>query len=161
MGMTLVVCSLITGGSQSVQPNQYTLLRFPFDSESIDQWELHSKIQPDTGETVTVSSPRAGLIWPKHTAWAHLNAMVQWADGDYTEIRDRFTRDPLNLTTGYDSTCTEDRHPTVGGQYNAKNWDIFVHPNTPIGIEVKHNGSKAVAVTLAEFKMSYWVNLPD
>jgi len=159
MTMTLVVCSLISSGSQAIAPNVYTPLRFPFDSESADAFNLHDKVQPDTGETVTVASPRAALIWPAHTAWATLNGLMYWEDDNYTELRTRFVRDPLNLTTGEDSTCTEDHAPTVGGQYIAKNWNMFVHPNTPVGLLVKHNATTPVAVTFAEFKLSYWVDL--
>lgn len=159
MTMTLVVCSLISTGSQVIPANAYTILRFPFDAESADSFNMHDKVQPDTGETITVSNPRAGLIWPKHDAWATLNGLIYIEDDNYTEIRTRFVRDPLNLTTGEDSTCTEDHAPTVGGQYIAKNWNIFVHPNTPVGLLVKHNATTSVAVTLSEFKMSYWVDL--
>lgn len=160
MTMTQVVCSLITGGSQSIPPNVYTPLRFPFNAESADAFDLHPTVQPDTGETITSTNPRASLIWPKHTAWATLSGLVYWDPDDYTEVRDRFVRDPLNLTTGYDSTCTEDHPPTPGGQYRAKNWPIFVHPNTPVALLVRHDASSAVAVSFAEFKMSYWVDLP-
>lgn len=157
--MTLVVSSLISAGTQSIQPNQYTLLRFPFDNESADAFDLHPRVQPDTGQSITVSDPRAGLIWPAHTAWATLNALAYFEEDNYTEIRTRFTRDPLNLTTGEDSTCTQDHAPTPGGQYISKSWNIFVHPMTSIGFLVKHNASTSVAVTLAEFKLSYWVDL--
>lgn len=159
MTMTLVVCSLITAGSQSIPPNAYTAIRFPFDAESSDSFNLHSKEQPDTGSTVTVVDERASLIWPKHTAWATLNGLVYLEEGDYTEFRTRFVRDPFNLTSGFDSTCTEDHAPSPGGQYVAKNWNMFVKPLTPVALMVKHNAPKAVAVSLAEFKVSYWVDV--
>ena len=153
MTMRLVVCSLITGGSQTIPVSgDYTAIRFPFNAESYDPDGLHNPLQPDTGQTVTVSDPRASLIWPQHTAWATLNALIYWDSGSYTEIRDRFVRDPLNLTTGYDSTCTEDHAATIGGQYIAKNWNVWVHPLTPIGLLVRHNSSSPQTVSLAELK---------
>jgi hypothetical protein len=79
---------------------------------------------------------------------------MYWDAGGYSELRDRFVRDPLDLTTGYDSTCTEDHPPTPGGQYRAKTWGMFVHPGTPIGLLVKHDASKAVNLTFAEFKLA-------
>lgn len=159
MAWKLIVCSLMTSAPQAIPPNTYTILKFPFDNESADAPSLHDPKQPDTGLTTTASNPRSGLIWPAHVGWAHLNGLIYWQGGDYTEVRDRFVRDPLELTTGYDSTCTEDHAKTPGGQYLAKNWDMFVHPLTSVGLLVQHNGSRSVKVDFAEFKMSYWVDL--
>lgn len=152
------VCSLITEQdvAQVIPPGpNYHLVRFPFTGESYDAHQMHSTTQPDTGQTVSYSNPRAGLIWPQHTAWAHLHALLYWDDGPYTEVRSRFVRDPLNLSTGLDSTCTEDHAATPGGQYIAKNWAIFVHPGTPIGVMVRHNADVPVRLAFAEFKLSY------
>lgn len=164
MTMMLVVCSLITEqGSKQTIPvgSDYTILRFPFTGESTDPHGLHNPLQPDNGSTVTFSNQRAGLIWPAHTAWATLNGLIYWADGDYTETRDRFVRDPLDLTTGYDSTCTEDKGSTPGGQFTAKSWNIWVHPLTPIGLLVRHNSPEPTKVDFAEFKLSYWVDVVE
>jgi hypothetical protein len=152
------VCSLITEQDvkQIIPPGpNYTLVRFPFIGESYDAHKMHPEIQPDTAQAVTYSNPRSGLIWPKHDAWATLNALLYWDDGPYTELRDRFVRDPLNLSTGLDSTCTEDHPATPGGQYRAKTWNIWVHPGTPIGIMVRHNADVPVRLAFAEFKLSY------
>ena len=154
--MPTYVCSLkagiqtipVTGGSD------YYLVRFPFGTESHDPEGMHEQVQPD-GETAAYPDPRCGLIWPRHEAWAHLHALIYWQPGAYSEVRDRFVRDPLGLSTGYDSTCTEDREPSGGGQYLAKSWAMFVHPGTPIGLMVKHNSSSPVKLDLAEFKLSY------
>ena len=163
MAMRLVVCSLKTGGPQRIPPDEYTILRFPFNAESHDPDDLHPALQPDTGQTVTSADDRAGLIWPKHTAWATLNALIYWEAGGYTEVRDRFVRNPLNLPGAppYDSTCTEDHPKTPGGQYLAKTWNLFVHPLTPLGLLLQHDAPGPVAVTLAEFKLSYWVDVPE
>jgi hypothetical protein len=117
------VCSLITeqGVTQTIPPGvAYTLVRFPFVGESYDPHDMHPVLQPDTGQAVTYANPRSGLIWPKHDAWATLNALLYWDDGPYTEVRDRFVRDPLGLFEVPDSTCTEDHPATPGGQYRAK-----------------------------------------
>ena len=151
------VCSLKVDNPQTIPAGpDYTLLRFPYGGtgESFDSDGMHNAAQPD-GVTSAYPDPRSGLIWPAHDAWANLYALVQWDDGNYTEVRDRFTRDPLGLASAPDPTCTEDHPPTPGGQYLAKSWAIFVHPGVPIGLMVRHNASAPVKVLLAEFKLAY------
>ncbi|MFI6819277.1 hypothetical protein ACIBG7_43300 [Nonomuraea sp. NPDC050328] len=147
------VCSLLAG-EQTIPVGDYYIVRFPYGSEPYDAHGMHQPAQPD-GPMSAYPDARSGLIWPKHDGWAHLYALMYWEAEDYTELRDRFVRDPLNLSTGYDSTCTEDRAITPGGQYIAKAWAMFVHPETPIALMVRHNAPTSVKLTLAEFKISY------
>jgi hypothetical protein len=79
---------------------------------------------------------------------------MYWAPGQYSEVRSRFVRDPLNLAGGPDSTCTEDSRTTPGAQFRAKAWGMFVHLGTPIALLVRHNGSSPVALTHAQFKLA-------
>ncbi len=153
------VCSLTAPDPQLIPVGgaAYTVVRFPFGSpaESFDPLDMHPAAQPD-GVITSYIDPRAGLIWPTHDAWARLDAMLQWDAGDYTELRDQFVRDPLSFTpAGPDTTCTQDRPPTPGGQYVAKSWPLFVHPGTPLAVAVRHNASRPVKLLFAEFKLSY------
>ncbi len=153
-----IVCSLTAPDPQLVPAGgaAYTVVRFPFSgpAESYDPLDMHPAAQPD-GVITSYSDPRAGLIWPAHQAWARLDAMIQWEDGPYTETRDRFVRDPLGLAGPPDSTCTQDRPATPGGQYSAKSWAIFVRPGVPLALAVRHNCARALRITFAEFKVSY------
>ncbi|WP_304452918.1 hypothetical protein [Nocardiopsis sp. YSL2] len=154
--MALYVCSLIRSTDQLIPPNQYTIVRFPFGAaESYDAWDMHQVAQPD-GYSITSwdTDGRSGLIWPHVTGWGWLTAMVFWEGGSYSETRDRFVRDPLNLSTGYDSTATEDEQPTPGGQYKSKHHEMFVHPGTPVAFLVKHNDSVSRRITHAQFKLA-------
>lgn len=158
MPLIEVSCSLKFADDQDqmIAPGDYQIVRFPFGSqESSDVFDLHPVIQPDTGEPVTLSSPRAGLIWPAHSRWARLWALMYWSDGPYTEVRSRYVRDPLGLSSGYDSTCTEDDGKNGGGQYRAKSWEIKTYPGTPIALMVRHNANVPVKLDFAEFKMIY------
>lgn len=152
------VCSLITTEPQLIPAGpDYRIVRFPFGgAESYDEHGMHDVDQPD-GETTTGEHDRAGLIWPSASGWADLYAMLFWARGDYTEVRDRFVRDPLDLSTGYDSTCTEDHRDTPGGQYLAKTWGIFVKVGTPLAVMVRHNSRSALSLDFAEFKLAIHV----
>ncbi|KPI08341.1 hypothetical protein OK074_3638 [Actinobacteria bacterium OK074] len=154
--MPVHVCSLIVDVPQPI-PNdgEYHVLRFPFTAESYDAYTMHQAVQPD-GTTVTdwSTSDRSGLIWPDQDGWGSLTGVIYWDSGDYTEVRDRFVRDPLNLSTGYDSTATEDWAITPGGQYRHKSHEMFVHPGTPVSLMVRQNASTAVAVSFAEFKLA-------
>ncbi len=151
-----VVCSLTAPAPQMIPPGGgYTLVRFPFDTaESYDPVDMHPIAQPD-GVIAAYSDPRAALIWPAHNAWGRLDAMLQRDAGDYTEVRDQFVRDPLGLVSGPNTTCTEDRPLTPGGQYLAKSWPLFAHPGTPLAVAVRHNGSRAARLVFAELKLSY------
>ncbi len=155
-----IVCSLTAPQPQTIPPGgSYVLVRFPFDgAESFDPADMHPVVQPD-GTTATYDSPRSALIWPAHTAWGRLDAMLHWEESDYTEVRDQFVRDPLRLTTyGPDSTCTQDRAVTPGGQYLTKTWGLFVHPAIPLAVAVRHNAPRPVKLTFAEFKLSYRID---
>lgn len=151
--MPLYVCSLDVSPDQTIPADgQYHLLRFPYESYHYDPWGMHSAAQPD-GCQVTdwAGDDRSGLIWPAVSGWGTLTAEIQWASGNYTELRDRFVRDPLGTPNG---TNTEDRAPTGGMQFVHKTHSIFVAPGVPLGLEVKHNASTGVAVTYAQFKLA-------
>jgi len=153
--MPVHVCSLIVNEPQTIPADgAYHIVRFPYgDAESYDAHGMHQTRQPDGG-TSAYPDERSGLIWPALDGWGSLTAMVFWASGDYTEVRDRFVRDPLDLSTGYDSTATEDHARTPGGQYRHKHHEMFVHPRTPVAFLVRHNGSAPVRITHAQFKLA-------
>ncbi|MFZ4160416.1 hypothetical protein ACOZDE_18595 [Streptomyces griseoincarnatus] len=151
------VCSLKVDTPQLIPPGTtYRIVRFPFGAgESTDRFEMHQTVQPD-GYVVTdyATDDRSGLIWPSRPGWGHLYAMIQWEAGGYTELRDQYVRDPLGLTPSpNDTTATEHRTPTPGGQYFVKNHGIFVNPGTPLALRVTHNDAAPRLLTLAEFKL--------
>ncbi|NYV74548.1 hypothetical protein [Streptomyces sp. UH6] len=71
---------------------------------------------------------------------------------DATEYRDQFARDPLELFGPVDTTATEHRAPTVGGEYWTKVWGIVCNPGVPLAVRVTHNAGAPVGLTFAEFK---------
>lgn len=154
------VCSLKVDTPQLIQPGTtYRIVRFPFGAaEPTDRFEMHQSVQPD-GYVVSnwATDDRSGLIWPSKEGWGHLHAMLQWEAGGYTELRDQYVRDPLGLTPApNDTTATEHRTPTPGGQYFVKNHAIFVEPGTPLALRVTHNDSVPRLLTLAEFKLAIY-----
>lgn len=164
--MSVAICSLLWDaarhGKQSVKYDSdgYHLLRFPYgtDDESYDVWHMHD---PGKGATKPSKFPdaRSGLIWPSHEGWGVLSAMVFWEpDARVREVRARYVRDPLNLAAGYDSTATNDSAPTGGGQYRTYLWQMFVHPDTPLGVKVSARGAGDVKLTTplmhAQFKLA-------
>jgi hypothetical protein len=153
--MPVWVCSLIRKEPQVIPPGDaYHVVRFRFGmAESSDPHGMHQVEQPD-GVTTSFENDRAGLIWPAVDGWGELKALMYWAPGQYSEIRSRFVRDPLNIAGGADSTCTEDRRATPGAQFVAKAWGIFVQPRTPIALMVRHNGASRAVLTHAQFKLA-------
>lgn len=153
--MSLYVCSLISNDDQTIPADGgYHLLRFPYgDAESYDEWGMHPAEQPD-GAVSVFADARSGLIWPATGGWGSLTAMIHWESGNYSEVRSQFVRDPLGLAGGLDTTCTEDDAANAGGQYRAKHHELFVHPGTPLGIRVRHNGSSAATIIHAQFKLA-------
>ncbi|MCX4833560.1 hypothetical protein OG785_28790 [Streptomyces sp. NBC_00006] len=148
-----------TGPQSLVYDNDgYHLVRFPYAAaeESYDPWTMHDPA--GGGGSSRYPDARSGLIWPSHNGWGTLSALVFWdADTRASEYRARFVRDPLRLSTGYDSTATTDISPTGGGQYRSYTWQMFVHPGTPLGFKVSaRSGDTAlkVPITLAEFKLA-------
>lgn len=155
------VCSLKADQPQTIPAGSaYTLVRFPFGAaESYDPLDMHPVAQPD-GVIASYADPRSGLIWPAHDAWAQIYALIYWEAGGYSEVRDRFVRDPLGLFGAPDSTCTEDHPATPGGQYRSKSWGMFVRVGVPIGLMVRHDAPSPVKVTLAELKVAYRLDPP-
>lgn len=156
--MTVFVCSLKNEIPQSI-PNdgEYHVVRFPpaVSAEPYDVHGMHQQVQPD-GYVIRDwrHDDRSGLIWPAREGWGSLTAVLYWEGGDYSEVRDRFVRDPLNLADGYDSTATEDRPPTPGGQFLHKSHELFVAPGTPLAVLVRHNASLPRRLLLTEFKLA-------
>lgn len=164
--MGLAICSLkweaARTGPQRItyDSDGYHLVRFPYvtGDEQYDRWNMHDPAKGGTTAS-TFPDPRSGLIWPSHDGWGVLSALVFWeADADGLEYRARFVRDPLNLTTFYNSTATTDCAPTRGGQYRSYMWQMFVHPDTPVGLKVSVRGAGdtkiATPMMLAEFKLA-------
>lgn len=154
--MTVHICSLITDESQLVRPGAWTTLRFPFGTaESYDKQQMHQVAQP-VGAPIDdwQSDDRSGLIWPSTDGWGVLNAMVQWEAGGYEQLGARFVRDPLKLTTGWDATATDERPPTPGAQRSAYTWQMFVHPGTPIAVQVYQDDKRSRRMTFAELKLA-------
>lgn len=161
------VCSLKTTSPQTIPADgKYHLVHFPFGDdgaeECYDPFDMHPVQQPD-GVDATRLLDRSALIWPHTNGWGTLTAMIHWktppADGIFTqhrptEYRDRFVRDPLGLSTGYDSTATESRPAQDKGPYLHKTHEIFVKPHVPLALMVRHNGSKPVDLELAELKLA-------
>ena len=152
----VLVCSLISNTPQTIQPGAtYQVVRFPYDGESFDPVGMHEAEQPD-GYTVVdwATDDRSGLIWPTMRGWGTLYAALQFADeSDATEYRSQFVRDPLNVSTGEDTTGTEHRAQTVGGEFWTRTWGLVVNSATPLAVRVTHNASAPQLLTLAEFKL--------
>lgn len=148
--------SLISTTPQVIQPGTtYQIVRFPYDGESFDPVGMHEAAQPD-GYVVTnwATDDRSGLIWPPMRGWGTLYAALQFADSsDASEYRSQFVRDPLNISTGSDTTATEHRAETVGGEFWTRTWGLVVNPGTPLAVRVAHNASGPHNLTLAEFKL--------
>jgi hypothetical protein len=156
--VTVYVCSLKTDLPQSIPAGgSYNIVRFPYVSgdESYDRHRMHEPQDP-TGYEVRdwQRDDRSGLIWPVVDGWATLTSMLYWEKGDYDELRDRYVRDPLSLTTGADSTASEHRPPTPGIQCFHKTHQMFVRVGTPVALLAGHTAPKACRLTLAEFKLA-------
>lgn len=160
--MALYICSLIMDsnrdGYQTVPADgQYHTIHFPFGSrESYDEHGMHNAAQPD-GYQVDASQwkldERSGLIWPAMDGWGTITGMIYWEGGSYTELCDRVNRDPIGVTSDpNNTTATEHRPVTPGLNPFHKTHEIFVHPGTPLAIQVKTNST--ARLYHAQFKLA-------
>ncbi|MFD9903940.1 hypothetical protein [Streptomyces sp. NPDC059063] len=154
----VLVCSLKRDTPQLIEPGGYRIVRFPFGGgESYDTYSMHQTSQPDAfviDSDGWDDDDRSGLIWPTRHGWGTLHALIQWGGTpDASEYRDQFVRDPLGLFSPPDTTATDHRAPTPGGQFWTKTHGIFVHPGVPLALRVAHNAPGPLALTLAEFKL--------
>lgn len=140
----------------------YHVVRFPYPSSSYDAWSMHQPVQPD-GRAVTnwKTDDRSGLIWPAVAGWGVLTSLIYWEAGNYSELRDRYVRHPLD-PDAYDSTATEHRVPSPGIQCFAKKHEMFVRPDVPIALLVAQDAGSSRKLTLAELKLAiHPVEEPD
>jgi hypothetical protein len=155
--MPVLVCSLIRDEPQVIPADGgYHSVRFPFGSaESYDVHSMHQVQQPDGYEVGDWrDDDRSGLIWPAAGGWGDLTANIHWEEGGYTELRDRFVRDPLGLAGSADSTGTDHRPRSPGIQCFTKHHAIFVHTGTPLALLVSHNDSAPRQIIHAQFKLA-------
>lgn len=147
--MALYVCSLgfkpATGQEQVIPSGGYTLLRFPYGAqENIDPWDMHPSNAP-------YPAPESGLIHPAVAGWGTLELNIIWLDGNYTELRDVFVRDPLGIP---DQTAYAHRPRTAGEQCFDKVHGLNVRPGTPLGVMVAHDGAGSAKVRMIQFKLT-------
>lgn len=139
--------------------DEYHVVRFPEVGEPYDVHGMHQKLQPDGYEVRDWQrDDRSGLIWPAVDGWGVLTANLHWESGNYTELRDRFVRDPLGLVGEPNSTATDHRPPSPGMQCWTKHHQMFVHPGVPVAVLVAHNASSARRLVFAEFKLAIHLN---
>lgn len=121
----------------------YTLLDFPLT------YSDDHGMRTDDGYTITPAVSGVGFL--------ELN--IHWEAGDYTKLRDVFTRDPYGTLfdpAGHDDRTAYDHRPPNGsGLMSAftKMHMIKVNPSTPLGVYVSQNDSVARRVTHAQFKL--------
>ncbi len=155
------VCSLKVDTPQLIPANVWTIVKFPYGhAESYDADNMHAETRNGVKHPYP-KSQASGLIYPAHDGpFARVNIMVQWEDDRVArEYRDQLARNPLSSKP--DTTATDHRAATPGMQCFTKTWDLFVHPDVPLGLRVMHNYTvrgkpTAIYLTLAEFKLSYW-----
>jgi hypothetical protein len=141
-------CSLKVDVPQSVPPNVWTVVRFPYAGESSDSDDMHA----DTG-TAWASDPASGLITPTDAGRiGHWWATAQWEAGNYTELRGQFCRDPYGVP---DTTGTVHNPPSPGLQCFTYPHVFKTDPMRPVAFRVWHNASSARDLVLAEFKLAY------
>lgn len=146
------------GQEQIIPSGVYTPVRFPYGvQENADPWDMHSRIQAG-GRIVTYADPESGLIRPAVGGWGCLEFNVIWMDGDYTEIRDVFVRDPLGVPdeTGYDH-----RGRTPGENCFTKTHWLAVRPGVPLGVQVAHDGVSPAKVRMAQFKLTIFRDVSE
>jgi hypothetical protein len=145
------VCSLKVSESQIISPNQWTIVKFPYNTESSDEYGMH---ETPAGVTNWKTDARSGLITPIAPGWGIMAGMAQFTDGeDATEFRTQFIRDPLNPDVAGDTTATTHWATSPGGDYFATSWPIYFRPEFPMAFRVCHNASSSLALSLAEFKV--------
>lgn len=139
------------GQEQVIQPGPYTLLRFPYGTqENADPWDMHPRLQPG-GTVATFTDPESGLIYPAASGIGCLELNVIWMDGDYTELKDVFVRDPLGTP---DETAYDHRPRTPGEQCFTKTHWLLVQRGRPLGVQVAHDGATPAKVRMAQFKLA-------
>lgn len=139
---------------QEIAPGGYHVVRFPYadKAEYTDEWNMHDRRHPDAYVVQDwTADDRSGFIWPNAEGWGCLEANIHWEAGDYTELRDRFVRDPEGVP---DSTATDHRAPTTGLQAFTKQHWLKVRPAVPLVLMVSHDSTTPKKIVMAQFKLT-------
>lgn len=155
--MNVYYCSIGTSlveYRQSITPGGYQVVRFPYESaaEYSDEHGMHDRRHPDAYVVQDwTADDRSGLIWPVVDGLGCLETNIHWEAGGYTELRDRFVRDPFGVA---DSTATDHRPPSPGMQCLTKQHWLKVNRVTPLSLMVSHNDSVPRELIMAQFKLT-------
>lgn len=147
-------CSLIVDQPQTIPPNTWTVVRFPYGSaESEDAENMHRKVVDGKSHPYP-SDPWSGLIWPGHTGpvgtWY---AMYQFGSaGNAREFRAQFCRDPFGKPN---TTATRHYAPTPGLQCEVSGWAFRIRKNTPVAFRVRHDSDEPLELVFSELKLHY------
>lgn len=138
---------------QMIEPGGYHVVRLPYHvDEFSDAHNMHDRRHPDAYVVQDwAQDDRSGLIWPAVDGLGCVEANLHWEAGDYTELRDRFVRDPFGAP---DSTATDHRPPSPGMQCFTKGHWIKVSRFTPLSLMVSHNDTVARGLIMAQFKLT-------
>lgn len=131
--------SLVLYDDTPVEGGKYRLLKFPETSSDV----LHM----GGADRYTIIPSREGV--------GLLELNIVWEEGDYSELRDVFVRDPFKVTKDPDNrTAYDHRPPSPGVQCFTKQHTLLVHPNVALGVYVYHDDVVPRSVTMAQLKLT-------
>lgn len=151
-------CSLAVSTNQSIPSKKWTTVRFPYDTESTDVWDMHRAQQPTGGPASRFPDARSALIWPHVSGLGIVEAYFELEPGAYTEVRSMFVRDPLGVSN---TTADEHHAPTPGGQYYNRLHMLMVSSAVPLAFMVYHNAPDPVETMYAQFKLAVDPDVAD
>jgi len=153
--MSLYICSLANNNRRTIPPRKWVTVPFPYTTPptSYDAWEMHRPSQPG-GVVSTYPDRYSALIHPQADGWGTLEGHVEFEEGDYTEIRTRFVRDPYgDGEKSNDTTNTEHHAPSPGMQFFTVLHKLFVHPGVPVAFMVYVGGDEGAVLTYSQLKL--------
>ena len=147
-----------TGAEQVIPTGSYTTLCFPHGTqENDDPWDMHPRQAPN-GSLITYPAQESGLLYPTAAGLGCLELNIIWMDADYTELKDVFVRDPFGTP---DQTAYDHRARTPGENCFTKQHWLLVHPDTPLCVQVGHNGTTTAKVRMAQLKLTIFTELAE
>lgn len=154
--MTWYYSSLAVSTNQSIPPKKWTTVRFPYDTESTDVWNMHRAQQGDV--LSRFPDARSALIWPHVSGLGLVEASFELESGAYTDVRSMFVRDPLGTA---DTTANEHHTPSTGGQYYNRVHMLMVSRTVPLAFMIYHNAPGPVETMYAQFKLAVDPDVAD
>jgi hypothetical protein len=134
---------LYRNAPQAIEPQTWTLLTF--------ETAIRNDLSMAQDLTLIVPAHDGDFLWARNIRWAAFTIPIE--DKRPRQFMSRFIRDPYGER---DDTGAGDQMDSPGKDWTTTMWPFWGKHGEPVGVEVWHDHTEAVAVEHAQFVGMTW-----